>query len=166
LFIQDHDPALVEYFIRVEFCDEDRLMYRWDGDVDGTWFLKKRVGGVLRHGFEIGGRSFEFLACSNSALREHSVWFVSPFRDPKEGFLTTEYIRSSLGDFSELLRKPSKYAARIAQNFGATERSVKIRRDEWEEQLDLIPEKKNEADEVKEFTDGVGTISPELADKI
>jgi hypothetical protein len=163
---QDHDPALVERFVRVEFRDENRLTYRWDGDVDGTWLLKERVGGVLRHGFEIGGRSFEFLAYSNSALREHSVVFVSPFHDPKEGFVTAEYIRSSLGDFSELLRKPSKYAARIAQNFGATERSAKIRPDEWEEQLDLIPEKKGEEDEVKEFTDGVGTISPELAEKI
>lgn len=163
---QDHDSALVERFVRVEFRDEDRLTYRWDGDVDGTWFLKERVGGALRNGFEIGGRSFELLAYSNSALRDHSVWFVSPFRDPKEGFVTAEYIRSSLGDFSELLRMPSKYAARIAQNFGATERSVKIRPDEWEEQPDLIPEKTNEEDEVKEFTDGVGTISPELADKI
>jgi hypothetical protein len=24
--------------------------YRWDGDVDGTWFLRQRVGGILRHG--------------------------------------------------------------------------------------------------------------------
>jgi len=23
--------------------------YRWDGDVDGTWFLRQRVGGILRH---------------------------------------------------------------------------------------------------------------------
>ena len=154
----DHDPALAERFIRVEFRDEDRLSYRWDGDVDGTWFLQQRVGGILRHGFELGGRAFEFLAYSTSALREHSVWFVSPFRDPKErdeGSVTAEYIRSSLGNFSKLLRTPSKYAARIAQAFTATDQSVKIRRDQWEEQPDLGP-----------HTDGVGTISPELADMI
>jgi len=110
-----HDGSLTERFIRVEFRDEDRLAYRWDGDVDGTWFLKQRVGGTLRHGFELGGRHFEFLAYSTSALREHSVWFVSPFRDPVEGYVTAEKIRSSLGDFSKLLRMPSKYAARIAQ---------------------------------------------------
>ena len=154
----DHDPTLAERFIRVEFRDEDHLAYRWDGDVDGTWFLQQRVGGILRHGFELGGRAFEFLAYSTSALREHSVWFVSPFRDPKErdeGSVTAEYIRSSLGNFSKLLRTPSKYAARIAQAFTATDQSVKIRRDQWEEQPDLGP-----------HTDGVGTISPELADMI
>jgi RNA-dependent RNA polymerase len=113
----------------------------------------------LRQGFELGGRAFEFLAYSTSALREHSVWFVSPFRDPKKGYVTAETIRSSLGDFSELLRTPSKYAARIAQAFTATDRSVKIRRGEWEEQPDLGPHKSL-------HTDGVGTISPELARRI
>jgi RNA-dependent RNA polymerase len=156
---QDLDPALAERFVRVEFRDEDRLSYRWDGDVDGTWFLQERVGGILRHGFEIGGRSFEFLAYSSSALRSHSVWFVSPFRDDQGKYVTAEHIRSSLGDFSKLLRTPSKYAARIAQAFTATDRSVKIRCGQWEEQPDLGPDK-------KEFTDGVGTISPELSDMI
>ncbi|KAI0284855.1 RNA dependent RNA polymerase-domain-containing protein, partial [Russula brevipes] len=156
---QDHDPALAERFIRVEFRDEDRLAYRWDGDVDGTWFLQQRVGGTLRHGFEIAGRAFEFLAYSSSALREHSVWYVAPFRDPVDGYVTAETIRSSLGDFSKLLRTPKQVRRRIAQAFTATDASVKIRRDQWEEQDDLGPDK-------LEHTDGVGTISPELADMI
>jgi hypothetical protein len=69
--------------------------------------------------------------------------------------VTAEKIRSSLGDFSKLLRTPSKYAARIAQAFTATDRSVEILLGEWEEQPELGP-----------HTDGVGTISPELASKI
>ena len=149
---QDHDPTLAERFIRVEFRDEDHLAFRLYGDAEGLSFLQRRVGGILRHGFELGGRSFEFLAYSTSSLREHAVWFVSPFRDPIEGYVTAEHIRSSLGDFSRLLRMPSKYAARIAQAFTTTDRSVKIRSDQWEEQPDLGP-----------HTDGVGTISPELA---
>ncbi|KAH9018099.1 RdRP-domain-containing protein [Lactarius pseudohatsudake] len=154
---QSRDPALVERFIRVEFRDEDHLHYRWDGDVDGSWFLQQRVGGILHDGFTLGGRTFEFLAFSMSALREHSVWFMAPFRDPEEGYVTSEKIRASIGDFSKtkLLRTPSKYAARIAQAFTATEPSVEILRNEWEEQPELGP-----------HTDGVGTISPELAAKI
>ena len=152
---QNHDSDLAEQFVRVEFRDEDRLAYRWEGDVDGTWFLKQRVGGILRQGFELGGRGFEFLAYSTSALRQHSVWFVSPFRDPVDGYVTSEKIRSSLGDFSKLLRMPSKYAARIAQAFTATKPSMKIRSDQWEEQPDL-----------GEHTDGVGTISPQFRDMI
>ncbi|KAI0251717.1 RNA dependent RNA polymerase-domain-containing protein [Lactifluus subvellereus] len=152
---QNHDTTFVERFICVEFRDEDHLAYRWDTDVDGTWFLQQRVGGILREGFELGGRGFEFLGYSMSALREHSVWFVSPFRDPVEGYVTAEKICASLGDFSGFLRTPSKYAARIAQAFAMTDSSLKIRRDQWEEQVELGP-----------HTDGVGTISPDLADII
>jgi RNA-dependent RNA polymerase len=152
---QSHDPSLAERFIRVEFRDEDRLAYRWDGDVDGTGFLQQRVGGILRDGFELGGRAFEFLGYSTSALRDHSVWFVSPFRDSVEGYVTSENIRASLGDFSQLLRMPSKYAARTAQAFAAMCPGVRIRRDQWEEQDDL-----------GKHTNGVGTISPQLADMI
>jgi RNA-dependent RNA polymerase len=152
---QNHDPTLVERFVRVEFRDEDNLAYRWDGDVDGTWFLRQRVGGILREGFELGGRAFEFLGYSMSALREHAVWFVAPFRDPVEGYVNADMIRTSLGDFSSLARTPSKYAARIAQAFTPTDFAVKIRRDQWEEQDDLGP-----------HSDGIGTISPELADMI
>lgn len=149
---QSRDPALVERFIRVEFRDEDRLNYRWGGNVDGSSFLHQRVGGILRDGFTLSGRSFEFLAYSTSSLREHSFWFIAPFRDPEEGYVTAEKIRASLGDFSKLLRTPSKYAARVAQAFIATDPSVKINRDQWEEQPELGP-----------HTDGVGTISPKLA---
>ena len=153
---QNCDPILVERFVRVEFRDEDHLTYRWGGEVDGTWFLRQRVGKILREGFEVAGRKFEFLAYSSSSLREHAVWFVSPFHDPVEGRdVNAATIRASLGDFSDLLRTPSKWAARIAQAFTATDPSVKIRRDQWEEQDDLGP-----------HTDGVGTISPELAEKI
>ncbi|KAF8267893.1 RdRP-domain-containing protein [Lactarius quietus] len=152
---QNFDPALVERFIRLEFRDEDRLNYRWDGDVDGQWFLHDRVGGILRNGFKLGGRTFEFLAYSTGALYEHSVWFMNPFRHPEEGYVTAEKIRASLGDFSKLLRTPSKYAARIAQAFNATGPSVKILRSQWEQQ-----------DELGVHTDGVGTISPKLANII
>jgi RNA-dependent RNA polymerase len=152
---QDHNPAFVERFLRVDFCDEDHLAYRWDREVDGSWFVHRRVGGVLRNGFELAGRSFEFLAYSQSSLREHAVWFVSPFEDPVEGHVNAERIRAGLGDFSDLLRTPSKYAARIAQAFTSTDPSVKIRRDQWDEQAELGV-----------HTDGVGTISQELADKI
>ncbi|KAI0284919.1 RNA dependent RNA polymerase-domain-containing protein [Russula brevipes] len=152
---QSHDPTFVERFVRVEFRDEDNLAYRWDGDVDGSWFLRHRVGSILRDGFELGGREFEFLAYSMESLHEHAVWFVAPFRDPVEGYVNAEIIRASLGDFSGLVRMPSKYAARIAQAFTATEPSVKIRRGQWKEQDDLGP-----------HTDGVGTISPELAEMI
>ncbi len=47
------------------------------------------------------------------------------------------------------------YAARRVQAFTSTDSSVKIRRDQWEEQAELGV-----------HTDGIGIISQELADKI
>lgn len=58
-----------------------------------------------------------------------------------------------------MIHQPSKYAARIAQAFTATDPSVKISRDQWEEIPDL-------GDEPYLFTDGVGTISEELGKRI
>ncbi|KAI0064493.1 RdRP-domain-containing protein [Artomyces pyxidatus] len=152
---QKHRPDLIENFVRVDFRDEDRISYRWDREVDGTWFLQQRVGKILKEGFDLGGKHFEFLGYSTSALREHAVWFVARFRDPEEGYVTAESIRQSLGDFSELTTKPSRYAARIAQAFTATDPSIVLKKGEWEEQPDLGL-----------HTDGVGTISMDLADRM
>ncbi|KAG6878981.1 hypothetical protein C0992_006116 [Termitomyces sp. T32_za158] len=151
----------LDRFVRVDFRDEDRLQYRWDREVDGTTFLDQRVGGILRGGFELAGRSFEFLAYSSSALREHSVWFMSPFYHSQKGPVNAEFIRNNLGNFQDtkLLRQPSKYAARLAQAFTATDPSVKIRNTEWEEVDDL-------GQQPYLFTDGVGTIAKSLGDKI
>ncbi|KIY50810.1 RdRP-domain-containing protein [Fistulina hepatica ATCC 64428] len=164
-------PGHEHNFIRVDFRDEDRLMYRWDRNVDGAMFVQERVGGILKEGFELGGRYFEFLAYSSSALREHSVWFMSRFKFPvqmdgKIGviWITAQGIRDEIGRFenTKLLKQPSKYAARLAQAFTATDSSVTIRRNEWEEVADI----QDMQDEPNLFTDGVGTISQSLADEI
>jgi len=158
-------PGYEDHFIRVDFRDEDRLQYRWDRAVDGTSFVRSRVGETLKDGFELAGRQFVFLAYSSSALREHAVWFMNPFDHPVEGWINGESIRSSLGDFegTPLLKCPSKYAARLAQAFTATDNSVDIRKDEWEMMDDLVCPAPNDD---YMFTDGVGTISRSLADRI
>ncbi|KAG6851310.1 hypothetical protein H0H93_011746, partial [Arthromyces matolae] len=114
----------LDHFVRVDFRDEDRLQYRWDREVNGSTLIQERVGGILKNGFELAGRRFELLAYSSSALREHAVW----------GWVNSEFIRQTLGDFksTQLLRQPSKYAARLALAFTATDPSVYIRSDEWE----------------------------------
>jgi len=90
------------------------------------------------------------------------VWYLNPFYIDN-GFteINADYIRRSLGSFegTKLLRQPSKYAARIAQAFTATDPSVRIRKDQWEEVADL-------GEEPYLYTDGVGTISKRLAQEI
>jgi hypothetical protein len=63
------------------------------------------------------------------------------------------------GEFPGVIHQPSKYAARIAQAFTATDPSVRITRNQWEEVEDL-------GTKPYYFTDGVGTISQELGDRI
>jgi hypothetical protein len=63
------------------------------------------------------------------------------------------------GEFTGVIHQPSKYAARIAQAFTATDPSVRITRDQWEEVDDL-------GKAPYYFTDGVGTISQQLGDLI
>ncbi|KAI5995827.1 RNA dependent RNA polymerase-domain-containing protein [Pisolithus orientalis] len=145
-----------DYFLRVSFRDEDRLHYRWTRDVDSESYLQGRVGKVLKEGFDLAGRHFDFLGYSSSALRSHTVWFVSPFRHPEKGWVTARSIRASLGDFREVIYSPSKYGARMAQAFTATDPSVRLHEFQWSEIPDI-----EERGIV--FTDGIGTISQGLA---
>ncbi|KAG6336315.1 hypothetical protein ID866_2764 [Astraeus odoratus] len=148
-----------DFFLRVDFRDEDHLQYRWERDVDGISYLQERVGTVLKQGFDLAGRHFDFLAYSQSALRSHAVWYVSPFRHPEKGLVTAETIRASLGNFEEVIYSPSKYGARMAQAFTATDPSVKIHRDQWCDMEDI------EENGIL-FTDGIGTISQGLSNMI
>jgi RNA-dependent RNA polymerase len=67
-------------------------------------------------GFDLAGRHLEFLAYSSSALRQHAVWFIIPFK--RNGVLVdAESIRRSLGDFSKDKTKPAKMAARMARTY-------------------------------------------------
>ncbi len=72
--IRSYETSNHSSFLRVNFEDEGGLTYRFERDVDGAEFVRKRVGGVLHDGLEIAGRDFHFLAYSQSALKEHSVW--------------------------------------------------------------------------------------------
>jgi RNA-dependent RNA polymerase len=72
-------PDYQHHFLRVEFAEEDGNNLRLDREVDNAKFVQKRFGGVLVNGIKVAGRRFEFLAYSQSALREHAVWFISPF---------------------------------------------------------------------------------------
>ena len=158
-------PNHHDCFLRVSFIDEDRLQYRFDRDVDGAAFTRLRVGTILREGLNVAGRPFRFLAYSQSALKEHAVWFVTEFFDIRShSFVNASTIIRSLGKFdqlefdSNLQYCPARYGARVSQAFTATDASISVEADE----IFPIPDI-NTADEKWCFTDGVGTISPQLA---
>ncbi|KAF8507374.1 RNA dependent RNA polymerase-domain-containing protein [Hysterangium stoloniferum] len=151
-------------FLRVSWTDEDGLQFRFDRrEINGPNFIEKRVGKVLKNGFTLCGRKFKFLAYSQSALRQYTVWFVHPFTDSNGHKITAETIRKSIGtDWSkesELMRCPARYAARLSQAFTATESSVYAEQGE----MSRIPDiERNDFC----FSDGNGLVSQEMADGI
>jgi RNA-dependent RNA polymerase len=152
-------------FLRVSFVEEGRLQYRFDRDVDGADFVRHRVGKFLKSRLQIAGRTFQFLAYSNSALREHAVWFVSPFDHPQFGHVNAQSIIIGIGSFDnvtwdrKLMYCPARYGARISQAFTATDASVSVEAEEILRMDDI--ERDGSC-----FTDGVGTISRDLAKEI
>jgi hypothetical protein len=142
--------------------------------VDGAAFVKMRYGKILREtGLKIGGRRYWFLAYSQSALKEHSVWFMRPFRNEDRVLVDPAFIIDSLGDFdnatdSKLIYCPGRYGARISQAFTSTDSGVSIQPEEIQEVPDIeVPKVSGDPSSGKwNFTDGVGTVSPELAKQI
>jgi hypothetical protein len=158
----------------VTFEEETRLQLRFDREVDGATFVKKRYGTILREsGLKIAGREYRFLAYSQSALKEHSVWFMRPFRNELRDLVDPASIIDSLGDFDnardpQLIYCPGRYGARISQAFTSTDSGVSIEPEEIQTISDIkvFKVQGNPSSGTWNFTDGVGTISPELAKQI
>ncbi|KAH6905313.1 RdRP-domain-containing protein [Coprinopsis sp. MPI-PUGE-AT-0042] len=174
------------HFLRVEFRDEGgQFITRSDFDVDATQLVQQRIGGVLKHGFHIAGRHFQFLAYASSSLKVHSTWFVHPFTDDRgrnDVFVDAQRIRDEIVPPNivanqKLLTKPSKYAARVALAFTTSEawEAVKLKRHEWDGTPPTMLVKVLNDDgvsyddkevELPPFTDGVGVMSQKLRDRI
>ncbi|KLO16990.1 RdRP-domain-containing protein [Schizopora paradoxa] len=155
-------------FLRVNFVDEAGLQLRFDKEVDSETFIKERVGRILKYGITVGGRRFEFLAYSQSALKDHAVWFVTPFWDDEsQSTVDAAAIRGELGQFvdnpydAKLVLCPARFAARMSQAFTSTDMSVTVRADEIVIEPDIV-----NLDTGYCFTDGIGSISEELAFQI
>ena len=85
-----------ECFLRVSFQDENRSKLRRDLEMSITELLKTRYRPVLLNGYTVAGRRYEMLGYSMSGLKEHSLWFVTPFHDDQGKLLDAHTIRESL----------------------------------------------------------------------
>ncbi|KZT74695.1 RdRP-domain-containing protein [Daedalea quercina L-15889] len=150
-------------FIRVSFLDETRLAYRSDRNVNISGMIKMRVRQFLVEGLPVAGRAFEFLAYSQSGLKEHSVWFVKPFRSGGRAVSAASIIQG-LGSFRALpydpllMYCPARYAARLSQAFTATDSALSVQTEDMIAIPDILTHDRQYC-----FTDGVGTLSPDLA---
>jgi len=63
-----------ESFLRVSFAEEGGYKLKFDREVDGEAYIRSRIKKIFVERLVIATREFEFLAYSQSALKEHTVW--------------------------------------------------------------------------------------------
>ncbi|KAK8095079.1 hypothetical protein PG997_001764 [Apiospora hydei] len=141
-------PDHVEYFLRVQFSDEDGQNLRFNPKASNTE-IYERFKEVFKKGFAIGGRHYSFLGFSHSSLRSHSAWFMASFvfNSTLQTYFT---VISHLGKFSFL---ETPFAVDLTGN-GVSPHMVP--------DITRVDAKGNE----NVFTDGVGRISQEVVDLI
>ncbi|KAG2139006.1 RdRP-domain-containing protein [Suillus clintonianus] len=147
-----------ECFLRVSFQDENRSKLHREVDCSILDLLRVRYRSTLLNGCRVAGRQFQFLGYSMSGLKEHSVWFMTPFKGENGKLLNAQSIRDNLGDFSKLHKQPARLAARWSQAFSGTDPSITL----LPEEVDFhCPDRHSPSGGL--MTDGCSSISVELA---
>ncbi|KAF3788205.1 RNA-dependent RNA polymerase 6 [Nymphaea thermarum] len=156
---------IADRFIRVTFMDEGKQLLNSSAlNCNIAPILKKmsampslsrttifrRAKRIVQNGFTLCGRHYSFLAFSSNQLRGRSAWF---FAEDKR--MTAESIRTWMGKFNN--KNVAKCAARMGQCFSSTYATVPVPFSEVNFKLPDI--ERNGYN----FSDGIGTISPELA---
>jgi len=85
-----------ECFLRVSFQDENGSKLRGDFETSISDLLAERYRPILLNGCRVAGREYSLLGYSMSGLKEHSMWFVTPFKDAGGKQWDAETIRDSL----------------------------------------------------------------------
>jgi hypothetical protein len=151
-------PQYHEYFLRVQFCDEDGETVRFNPKISNEKVFHKRFKDVFARGISIAGRTYSFLGFSHSSLRAHSCWFMAPFVLDDGTLMWDRLLIKELGNFDHI-RSPAKCAARIGQVFSDTRTAVAI-------DSAIVKRAKDVEANGRVFSDGVGTMSYSLMEKI
>ena len=146
-----------EYFIRVQFADEDGLQILHHFQISNDNIFNGRYKTVLEKGLDVAGRHFAFLGFSHSSLRAQSCWFMAPFLHEGRLLLDRMLIKG-LGDFTHI-QIPAKCAARIGQAFSETPTAVEL-------PAGVVKQIKDVERNGRVFSDGVGTVSMSVLRKI
>jgi RNA-dependent RNA polymerase len=145
-------PEHRDRFIRVSFKDEDG---KTSIKGAGRALIRDRILRLLDHGFELDivGLKYSWLVFSSGQLRGHKTWFFSENQD-----LTCNQIRSWMGSFDRIFNV-ALYSSRLGQALSSTYQTIDIAAEEMVKVPDVRRNGYN-------FSDGVGTISLELAREV
>ena len=146
-----------EFCMRVVFRDEtfSKLSSFETSQADE---ITQRVVDVLSSGIHVGPRCYDFLACSNSQLRDHGCWL---YAQDLKGNRASD-IRAWMGTFSNITCVAT-YVARMGQCFSTSEESVKVTVAAGQVKVE---EDIKSPDGKYVFSDGIGRVSPSLAAQV
>ncbi|XP_047070801.1 probable RNA-dependent RNA polymerase 2 [Lolium rigidum] len=167
-YVVKHHIKYASDFVRVTFVDEDwsKLFPDAISARNGQGFFSQpfktglyyRILSILKEGFSVGPKKYEFLAFSASQLRGSSVWMFA-----SNDSLNAEDIRRWMGHF-EGIRSVSKCAARMGQLFSSSRQTFEIA---VSQQVEEIPDIEVTTDGTKyTFSDGIGKMSERFAKDI
>lgn len=153
-----HFEQQQDNFLRVQFTDELN-----DGRINGSDAARDnqiytRVFRVLNNGIRMGRWHWQFLAFGSSQIRESGAFFFCQPEGKPEDVVTCDKIRQWMGKFNHI-KVVAKYAARLGQCFSTT----RLLRGIPAPKVVRIPDIGSHG---YCFTDGVGKISPFLAQMI
>jgi hypothetical protein len=153
-------PDHTEYFLRVQFCEEDGTDIQFNSRVSND-VVYRRFKNIFKSGIAIGGRVFSFLGFSHSSLRNHAAWFMASFFQGSK--LQTYFsVISHIGKFDKIY-SPARCAARIGQAFSETPFAIPLEANAIK--TGSIPDVKSK-DGNRVFSDGVGVMSEEALEAI
>lgn len=155
--LRNFDP---EYSLRVNFRDDNLCKMSYSAYQADEGVLDACIKNPMTTGICIGSRHYDFLAWSNSQIRDHGVYMYATDSKGK----TAADIRNWMGDFSHIHNVP-KYMARMGQCFSQTEEAVSVPLESRYVRIENDVEGGYDPVNCKPycFTDGVGKISSELA---
>lgn len=145
----------IQHFVRLSFVNEhlERGFYL-NTDAEQCNYLLGYIHSVVSKGFSVGNLRFDFLAYSNSQLKQHSAWFLCKQAFGRE--LREEEIIGRMGNF-DAEQNVLKKQARKGQCFSTSTFVCELQ--PHQVQMGVEDVKRNGFC----FTDGVGFISTKLA---
>ncbi|KAL3986130.1 RNA dependent RNA polymerase family protein [Acanthocheilonema viteae] len=151
-FDENSDGAL-----RIQFRDDDGTHLR--RNTAGSYIIETTVHNCLLRGIYISNNHFVYLASSNSQMRDNGCYF---FNDGNDG--QAKKIREKLGKFD--CTNIPKLMSRMGQCFTQSKESdVVLKRKKYNKTYDVIGGK-DFCGEPFIFSDGVGKLSEDFAEKI
>lgn len=160
-FLRDYDP---EYALWVHLRDDDLNVVAHSVRGDPKYlenFFRQYIKEGLQYGLKIGDRTYEFMGCSSSQLRDCGMFL---YASDSRGH-NAQSIRNEIGEL-EKIRSPAKYLARLGQAFSQP-MGVYIN-PQLVRMVDIEPDIKGgchpQSLNPYNFTDGCGRISPQVAE--